>query len=56
MLIKKVNHNTIDVFLDKGWYFWGRFKLVFGKQKIFQLKGISFQNKDIEKITKKVFE
>lgn len=27
MLIKFIDHNTFDVFYNKGWNNWGRFKL-----------------------------
>lgn len=52
MEIKKVNFNTIDVFLDKGWDFWGRFKIKFGKERnqIFQIKGNKFPKKDLSKL------
>ena len=41
MLVKKVNHNTIDVFLGTGWENWSRFKIKFGKEhnQLFQVKG-----------------
>ena len=50
MLVKKVNHNTVDVFLEKGWEFWGRFKIKFGKEsnEVFQIKGVHFPKYQVE--------
>lgn len=44
MVIKKINHNTIDCFLQEGWDQWGRFKIKFGKDQnqLFQIKGNRF--------------
>jgi len=41
MIIKKVNHNTIDVFIGTGWENWSRWKIKFGKEhnQLFQVKG-----------------
>ena len=40
MLIKHVNRNTFDVFLESGWENWSRFKIKFGKvNELFQIKG-----------------
>lgn len=41
MLIKKVNHNTFDLFLGEGWEGWSRWKIKFGKDltQLFQIKG-----------------
>ena len=49
MLIKKVNHNTIDVFTDIGWENWSRFKIKFGKEhnELFQIKGNRLQKHDL---------
>lgn len=52
MIIKKVNHNTVDVFLGKGWDFWGRFKIKFGKEhtQVFQINGTKFPKQDHEEV------
>lgn len=52
MVVKKVNHNTIDAFLDKGWDYWGRFKVKFSKEgnQVFQIKGTRFPNARIAEL------
>jgi len=54
MEIKNVNHNTIDVFIGKGWEFWGRFKLAHKKEgtKLYQINGNNFPEKVKEELEK----
>ena len=57
MEIKQVNHNTIDVFLGKGWDFWGRFKIKFGEHPaIFQIAGTKFPKKEHEKLEERLLK
>jgi hypothetical protein len=44
MEIKQLNHNTIDVFIGKGWEQWGRFKIAHKQDgvKLFQIGGNRF--------------
>ena len=54
MLIKELNHNTIDVFVGQGWDNWGRFKIANkpdGKQ-LFQIKGNRFSKEDLNALAK----
>lgn len=55
IVIKKVNHNTIDAFIDSGWEAWGRFKIKYGKDKnqLFQIKGIRFPKEEMAQLEKK---
>lgn len=55
IVVKKVNHNTIDVFIDSGWEAWGRFKIKFGKEhnQLFQTKGIRFPKEEMKELEKK---
>lgn len=48
MLIKYVNHNTIDVFAGIGWETYGRFKIAHKKEgiRLFQISGNNFPNKE----------
>lgn len=48
MEIKYINHNTIDVFIGKGWDSWGRFKIAHRKDgsKVFQIAGNNFPEKE----------
>lgn len=50
MLIKQLDHNTIDVFIGTGWDFWGRFKIAHKKNgiQLFQIKGTRFPKKEEE--------
>lgn len=54
MEIKTVNHNTIDVFIGKGWDFWGRFKIAYKKEgtKLYQINGNNFPEKVKEELEK----
>lgn len=52
MLIKKVKSHQFDIFLGKGWKFWGRFLVKqnqFGKRLI-QLAGNRFTREEIEEV------
>lgn len=51
-MIKQVNFNTIDVFLGKGWDFWGRFKIAHKQDKthLYQIAGTRFPNQEVEKL------
>lgn len=55
MVIKKINHNTIDCFLSEGWEQWGRFKIKFGKElnQLFQIKGIRFPKEELKRLEEK---
>lgn len=55
LAIKKVNHNTIDVFHDTGWEAWGRFKIKFGKDanQLFQIKGNHLPKEELQELKKK---
>ena len=55
IVIKKVNHNTIDAFIDNGWEAWGRFKIKYGKEKnqLFQIKGIRFPKEEMKALEQK---
>ena len=55
MIVKKVNNNTIDVFLGEGWENWGRFKIKYGKEhnQVFQIKGIRFSKHDFAEVERK---
>lgn len=56
MFIKKLNHNTYDVWIDKGWDFWGRFKIKYGKEhnQVFQVGGTNFPKEAIKHFEDKV--
>lgn len=58
MLIKQVNKNTIDVFLNKGWEEHGRFKLSHKEKtiKCYQVAGNKFNNKEVAQLEAKVNE
>ena len=57
MYIKQVNHNTVDVFIGKGWDFWGRFKLKFGENpQAFQIAGTKFPKREHEKLEMELFK
>lgn len=55
LVIKKLNHNTIDAFIGTGWDAWARFKIKFGKEKnqLFQIKGINFPKEELLELQKK---
>lgn len=55
LVVRKVNHNTIDVFIGTGWENWARFKIKFGKEKneLFQVKGIRFPQSKINELVSK---
>lgn len=52
MLIKNVNRTTIDVFLNKTWENWGRFKVSHkdNKYRCFQVAGQRFSLNDLKKL------
>ena len=55
LVIKKLNHNTIDAFIGTGWENWSRWKIKFGKEKneLFQVKGIRFPQSKINELVSK---
>jgi hypothetical protein len=56
MLIKKAKPHMFDIFIGKGWKFWGRFlvkKTQFGR-KIIQLKGNQFTKEEFEEVEMKL--
>ena len=56
MLIKKVNNNTLDVFIGIGFDYWGRFKIKFGKNapnQLFQIKGTRFPKSEMNELLEK---
>ena len=52
MVIKTVNPTTIDVFLNKGWDNWGRFKVSHKNKetKCYQIAGVHFNKTTIKNI------
>jgi hypothetical protein len=58
MLIRKAKYNQFDVFLGKGWKFWGRFlvkKSQAGQRdSLIKLKGSPFTREEIEEVEMKL--
>ena len=52
MLIKPVNQTTIDVFLNKGWDTWGRFKISHKNKQVkcYQVAGTHFNKHSINEL------
>lgn len=49
MLVKKCKPHMFDIFLGKGWNFWGRF-LVKREGHLIQLKGNKFTKEEFEEV------
>jgi|688.fasta_scaffold502775_3 hypothetical protein len=49
MLIKKAKPHMFDIFIGKGWKFWGRF-LVNKDKKLIQIKGNHFNRIEFEEV------
>lgn len=59
MLVKKVNKNTIDVFMGIGWEEWARFKISYkDKQnpKCYQVAGVKMSPNDVATLESKINE
>ena len=58
MLIKHVNKNTVDVFLNNGWEEHGRFKLSHKEKnvKCYQVGGNKFTTKEVQQLEKQINE
>lgn len=56
MLIKKCKPRVFDVFLGKGWKFWGRFLVKQNElgKKLIQLNGSKFTREEFEEVELKL--
>lgn len=56
MITKRVNHNTVDVFIGEGWEGWSRFKIKYNKEgnQIFQIKGARLPKKQLIELEEKL--
>ena len=52
MLIKKAKPRVFDVFVGKGWGFWGRFLIKHNQfgQKLIQINGNKFTREEFEEV------